>query len=324
MIPARAWLLAYPRDYRRRHGLELLTTLMDASRPERPRPDRADIVDLIRGGLRQRFRLPVGRWMLVFAILAAVIGAGTGAAAGAWAGWRGNLVALPEDSEVIRLSGLALDRSYPVGARVQRNDQDGIPSLFVWTDTAFDRWDAQAAATAIAAEGWDVGPIATGPYLDEHRRTAFIAERDGVLLRYTVEYTDDVAYGGVNFQPAVPWIAYLLAVAGALTAAVAVWLFIAWASYRMRRAASRWRVAGVLSGVATLVALALPTLGIFVTMVEAALPDPLNTRGAYPLWGTFTAMDQFYVVAAVFLLVSALVALTGRPAAPRPALTPLA
>lgn len=49
------WLLwAYPRGYRRRYGDEMVTTLLEMAAPGQARPARADVVDLIRDGLRQR------------------------------------------------------------------------------------------------------------------------------------------------------------------------------------------------------------------------------------------------------------------------------
>jgi hypothetical protein len=68
----RRLLRGYPRSYRRAHGDDLLTTLMDAAEPVRRRPTRADMVDLARGGLRQRFRLPMGVYPMVAAVLAAM------------------------------------------------------------------------------------------------------------------------------------------------------------------------------------------------------------------------------------------------------------
>jgi hypothetical protein len=83
----RRLLLAYPGRYRRRLGAEMVTTLLEMSGPGQDRPSRADVKDLIRGGLRQRFRLPAGRPLTILAaVLCAVIGGALGAAAGSWAG----------------------------------------------------------------------------------------------------------------------------------------------------------------------------------------------------------------------------------------------
>ncbi|GAA4578182.1 hypothetical protein GCM10023194_00390 [Planotetraspora phitsanulokensis] len=47
-------LLAYPRDYRRRHGPELLATLLETSEPGRALPSWTESAGLVRGGLRTR------------------------------------------------------------------------------------------------------------------------------------------------------------------------------------------------------------------------------------------------------------------------------
>jgi hypothetical protein len=51
----RLLLLAYPRRYRRARGAEMLTTLLEAARPL-----RREMVGLLWGGVRARFRLPGG------------------------------------------------------------------------------------------------------------------------------------------------------------------------------------------------------------------------------------------------------------------------
>ena len=85
----RRLLWSYPAHYRRRHGAEILTTLMESAEPERRLPAPADAVDLLRGGLRQRLRLPAGRPLVLLAAMFAVVVFGAfGAAAGSWLGER--------------------------------------------------------------------------------------------------------------------------------------------------------------------------------------------------------------------------------------------
>ncbi len=52
----RRLLLAYPADYRRDRGDEIVGTYLDLAGPERRWPTLADAADLVRGGLRQRLR----------------------------------------------------------------------------------------------------------------------------------------------------------------------------------------------------------------------------------------------------------------------------
>ena len=56
----RRLLLAYPGWHRRERGLEMLTTMLDAAEPGRRRPAVADVLDILWGGLRCRFRPPRG------------------------------------------------------------------------------------------------------------------------------------------------------------------------------------------------------------------------------------------------------------------------
>ncbi|TDC29252.1 hypothetical protein E1211_26315, partial [Micromonospora sp. 15K316] len=49
-------LRAYPADYRRSRGAEIVGTYLDLAGPDRRWPSAADAADLLRGGLRQRLR----------------------------------------------------------------------------------------------------------------------------------------------------------------------------------------------------------------------------------------------------------------------------
>jgi hypothetical protein len=83
----RRLLWAYPGHYRRRHGAELVTTLLDLT--ERGRLGPGQLVHLVLCGLRQRFRLPAGRPLAaVTAVLAAVALGALGTAGGTWLGWQ--------------------------------------------------------------------------------------------------------------------------------------------------------------------------------------------------------------------------------------------
>ncbi|GAB7039562.1 hypothetical protein JCM9533A_34120 [Catenuloplanes niger JCM 9533] len=293
---------------------------MDAARPGQERPDRAEVLDLVRGGLRQRFRLPAGRAMLAVAVVAALLAGGIGAAGGAWAGWQAGRPTTPDDAEVLRLAGRAFGTALPAGTSVSNGDYRGVRESYPIVDEATRALisvDARAAATRVAAEGWDVGPIRTGRYgpgRDTHR-TAFVAERDGVLLHYAVDRPDEsgIPYAGVSIRPAWPWTVHAGGAAGALLAAVAVWLFAAWTGYRLRRADPAWRVAGTLCATTTLVATALPAATVWVDGVRFALPDPVLLHEPRPLWGTFDPFDGFQlVIAAAFLLVTAVITAAAR------------
>ncbi|MFC0004311.1 hypothetical protein [Micromonospora siamensis] len=79
-------LWAYPAEYRRARGAEIVGTYLDLADPGRRRPSLADAADLVRGGLRERLRaagvtdlLPGVRLAAALAFLAAT------ALAGFWA-----------------------------------------------------------------------------------------------------------------------------------------------------------------------------------------------------------------------------------------------
>ncbi|MEU8607576.1 hypothetical protein AB0C29_06210 [Actinoplanes sp. NPDC048791] len=83
----RRWLLAYPRDYRRERGPEILATLLDAADPGRSRPPAREAVLLLRHGFGRRVA-EAGRRAFVVAAVAAVLGGLSGIALGSWLSWR--------------------------------------------------------------------------------------------------------------------------------------------------------------------------------------------------------------------------------------------
>jgi hypothetical protein len=78
-------LMAYPADYRRARGAEIVGTYLDLAAPGQRRPSLADAADLMRGGLRQRLRAAGAADLVPGVRLAAVLAFVTGAAlAAAW------------------------------------------------------------------------------------------------------------------------------------------------------------------------------------------------------------------------------------------------
>ena len=169
----RRLLLAYPAAYRRRHGDELLTTLLDAAGPDRVRPSRRDVVDLVRGGLRQRFRLPVGKAPVAVAVFAAFAFGALGAGTGSFLGWC-TTPPLRVDASAAQIAGLAAGEPYVGGF------------------SRDDRWQNRAVrsrpSTPATSAGWTCrrrpGPVRRRR-LDRRtrRRSAFIASRGAVRAR---------------------------------------------------------------------------------------------------------------------------------------------
>ncbi|MEU5940373.1 hypothetical protein ABZ807_14530 [Micromonospora sp. NPDC047548] len=80
-------LRAYPADYRRARGTEIVGTYLDLAGPERRWPSSADAADLVRGGLRQRLRAAAATDLIPGVRLAAVLAFYTAVTlAGIWAG----------------------------------------------------------------------------------------------------------------------------------------------------------------------------------------------------------------------------------------------
>ena len=115
----RRLLWAYPRDYRRERGTEMLTTLLDAAEPGRRRPAMRDALNLVVRGLRYRLSVPNHPGYVVAACTAALAVAVVGAWFGAMAGWQRG-TSLPTTGEVVAAATVAVPdagRYLPAGQR---------------------------------------------------------------------------------------------------------------------------------------------------------------------------------------------------------------
>ncbi|MFI1995491.1 hypothetical protein [Actinoplanes sp. NPDC020271] len=164
-------LLAYSRRYRRRHGTEIVTTLLEMAGPDRARPSAAETWHLISSGIRQRFRLPSGRPLaLVAAVLMTVTLGVFGAAAGSWAGQR-TLTELPSP-EVVRQIGVAALPDAAFGPDYGIADQPGSAGYGHFT--ALPRaqgpgpaptWTVEQTRDGLAAAGWKITRFELHPLL---------------------------------------------------------------------------------------------------------------------------------------------------------------
>jgi hypothetical protein len=103
----RRLLLAYPHDYRRSHGDELLGSLLDAAQPGRTRPTGRETANLVRHGLRCRLGRPASRSVVTWATLTAVICGLFTAALATWAAWHTSQP-LPDRTEAVAILSTAL------------------------------------------------------------------------------------------------------------------------------------------------------------------------------------------------------------------------
>lgn len=332
----RRLLLAYPGRYRRSHGTEITTTLLDLARPGQQRPRAGEALHLLASGIRQRFRLPAGRPLAVLAaVLVALVLGAFGAAAGSWLGVR-TFADLPDDQAraqlAQRITGVAGERG-----------QARWPSP--WWDAMFGSntevrgdWDIEPARQWLAADGWTVSAVSpldgraarvdpvTNALVDLPMRNAeFTAESNGVVLQVrtfrTAEHGTVSVAGWARATP----VFLPLIVAGAGLGAVAGWLLAAALAYRVRGAApARRRVVTGLAGLA-LLALALPTTALYGNLLRAfqhagELGPAFTVHSAFTPGGYYPFGPPWQVLALSVLgaAITAGAVLLARPADPPP------
>ncbi|GID30757.1 hypothetical protein [Paractinoplanes brasiliensis] len=328
----RRLLLAYPGPYRRGHGAEIVTTLLEMAGDEQTRPTRADSWHLVLSGARQRFRLPSGRplaWLA--AVLITVIGGAFGAAAGSWAAER-TFADLPGDA---RLE--ALTRQVAGGGVEFGSDRSASPWWTTMASATTDQpgWTPEAAQQRLAADGWQTGAIAprTGKSFAWDPDTGAVAEvplhgsefeatRDGLRLEVSGYVGNGHGTVSVNVWPAGTGAMIPAALAGALLGLVGGWLVAAAGAYRVRAlTVPRRRLASALAA-AGLATLALPAFAFWVNVwrVLASSDDVAWTvhsalnAGPYWSYGTPWMLLQLTVAGAV-LAVAAWALLLTRPTA---------
>ncbi|MFI7601366.1 hypothetical protein [Actinoplanes sp. NPDC049681] len=316
----RRLLLAYPGPYRRRHGGEILTTLMETTEPGRRRPSRADMTDLIVGGVRQRFRVSGRRpAVLLAAVLATVALGAFGAAAGSWWGER-TFTALPSTAEMDRLADVIAGK--PQGA------PDKLPAGPVLSASTAEivgggtglittpGWTADQALARIAEQGWELRSHKAADAEELGCSGEFVATRaDGLVLRGDECRTED----GLLVKTTVfarRSGAYLpLTVAGALAGALAGWLLTAGVSYRMRNLSSLRRATiGILAG-AGLAGAALPVVAVcantrrlLTNLDDSTAPVYVLHAPLKPLWYFSFGPSHMVMAAAVASLLCAFTA----------------
>jgi hypothetical protein len=258
----RRLLLAYSGHYRRRHGTEMITTMLEMAEPGRSRPSAGEAWHLIHSGVRQRFRLPSGRPLAVAAaVLATLVLGAFGAAAGSWAG-QGTFAGLPGRDGALALLNAAVTDPVADSGVVRRDSLPGrADSLTVGSSPREQHpdvttWTAEEARDGLAAAGWSItgftihpgrAPVCvTGDETDrscvyESRYADLTAGRDGLVLHGRASDAlggepGTVFVGGVDgIVFAERTAAYLpLTVAGGLLGALAGWLLTATFAYRIR------------------------------------------------------------------------------------------
>ncbi|MFU8873768.1 hypothetical protein [Micromonospora sp. SL4-19] len=316
----RCLMLAYPRGYRRSHGEELVTILLDAVPPGRARPTFREVVDLLRGGLRQRFRLPVGKAPLVVAVLTALIVGAFGSAAGAWLGWRA-AAPLPADPAARSITTMALGQPYIDTFYRNEGLLESGHTMMTYAPVRTAAWSAADARARFA--GWRIEPGGND---------WFAATQGGLRVRV---FGHDGVVDVVFYQVEPPWVPIATA-AGWLAGAVSGWLLVGWAWYAARGSGPRPRIAvqttngtlrwspplyraalGLLSAVG-LAALARPAVATYDELL-ALYAEPVDPWAPkLPSWSWYTWYAHLTMAGMIALTLAVAVAAAARAAARQP------
>jgi hypothetical protein len=329
----RRLLRAYPRSYRRTHGDEILATLMDAAEPARRRPTRTDVVDLARGALRQRFRLPLGVAPIVAAVLTALILGAVGAACGSWLAWQ-TAAELPSDAAATGIAATVLGGPQsPAGLDRAQGPRELWPAVTVNYEPHLSGWTLAEAQARLRAAGWTPGRVqrsTAGVYAGEESLDNFYqvfeATRDGyVLIGYALTITAPQAAGvdlRVSVRPAEPSWSPVAVALGWLAGAVAGWLLTGWASYRLRRRTLARRATVLMLGLTAVGLAAHPAIGLYVTLRQIAFGDADIYGVAPPYRWVVTTLPAGLIAGTLLAGVGILVlATTGRQRTARAAQT---
>jgi hypothetical protein len=306
----RRLLLAYSGRYRRLHGTEMITTILEMAEPTRSRPSAGEAWHLIGSGVRQRFRLPSGRpFTLIAAVLVTMVLGVFGAAAGSWLVQSAS-AGLPSRPDALKLLNSAV--TDPMTSFIRRSSATGRAdslSFSVSPRAQRPNWTVENARTGLTAAGWTITEFTVHPSQAsitcttdaasgesctfESPTATLTAERDGLILRGTAtdflaDKSGEAWIGGVDGELFTErGAAYLpLTVAGGLLGALAGWLLTAALAYRARSLppASR-RLAAAFTGVAVTIA-APPVWAIIVNAVM--LGEHLTYNG--PVYALHTAL----------------------------------
>ncbi|AEV85651.1 hypothetical protein ACWT_4629 [Actinoplanes sp. SE50] len=298
----RRLMWAYPRDYRERHGVEVITTLLDMAADERHRPSPGQALHLILCGLRQRFRLPARRPLaLAGALLAAVIVGGFGGVAGTWLGWR-TAAGIPAEAALRSLNTAMIGTSTPAEVHPEESAMKG-PGVALITHGGRDYSPGRIRA-ALTAAGWRTTAYREFPVGEHEHLFTFAATRGRLKLDGSGLVVDSAEGAFQNSYrtdvwPVEPAVVRPLTVAGMAGGAVVGWLVAAALAYRVRRGTRARRLLASGSSAVALSAAAVPAFvhgcaTCQVLVYAEGSPVPYITYGpgdGIPAWpGTIVAL----------------------------------
>jgi hypothetical protein len=180
----RRLLWAYPGHYRRRHGEEIVTTLLEMAEAGAGGPTGWQRLHLFACGLRQRFRLPAGRPLARLAALLAAVSLGAaGAAGGTWLGWQ-TATPLPSDGQLRTVTAATTAAGTQTWLEHSTTDNRG-PEVGSW-GTSAQLGSVGGVRAGLVAAGWQL--------------TKFEQISDGIGVRGSGRLFDSVPAQIVQFQ----------------------------------------------------------------------------------------------------------------------------
>jgi hypothetical protein len=270
-------LWAYPSAYRRRHGDEILTTLLDMADDGHVRLTFRDGAHLVVSGLRQRLRVPRRPLTVIAAVLAAVVFGGLGGVTGNWLGWR-TTPALPSTDEAGGLASAITGLTRP-SVEEWRSAMNG-PGVIALISGTGATYDAAQVRAALADAGWRIDRFTELTQMivvdvDTPARTtipalavSFAATKDGLTLTGTMDGPPNNERSGltslrldINADASAAIVP--MTVAGLALGALGGWMLAAAVAYRVRTTGRRPS-----QTVAVSVALAAAVLPAFVAYCE--------------------------------------------------------
>ncbi|MEV6344100.1 hypothetical protein [Actinoplanes sp. NPDC051851] len=305
--------LAYSGQYRRRHGDEIVTTLLEMAEPGRERPSASEAWHLIASGVRQRFRVPRRPFALVATVLVTLVTGVFGAAAGSWFGEK-TFTELPSKAATVGVLEAAMPDAADDAMWIIRNSEAGNADFLTLGTSPGEResasaWTIEQARDGLAAAGWRTSDFQIFEVTTEDKAWAeaqsvvlndrsghLTAERDGLIMNLNM--TDGTngepgkaSIGGTMF--AARSTAYVPLVAGgALLGGIAGWLLVAALAYRIRTTRpGRGQVTGVFAGIA----LAASVLPVWAVVLNAVLLGETFTDRVRSVFTLHAALMPGYV-----------------------------
>ncbi|GAB1642180.1 hypothetical protein [Krasilnikovia sp. MM14-A1259] len=342
----RRLLWAYPGPYRRQHGAEIITTLLDMAEGGYGGPTVAETLHLVACGIRQRFRLPLRRpFAVLAAVLAAIALGGLAAPGGTWLGWQTG-ARFPSNDQVGAVTAAMLGSDpKQVPVQFERTEMDG-PATVARVLTVMSPYSPDRVRAAIAADGWQLTSFTAAPQRigvgaedfqsftdlfdddDAEIVTAgqqwlsFTATKDGLLLEGFINTTvdgnqympNDTTDARVDVWALAPPAVRPLTVAGLLLGALAGWLFVAALTARVRQTGRAHRAAVAVLGVTAAVAAAAPTLDLYTHLYKVWVYDSATLP--YVMYTISDQLPEYLVpdgtvVAVVALSAAVLIAVWG-------------